>query len=267
MRHRRPRLLARRPAREGPAHRGPAGAGPRLRRGGRARRRGAVRRRRRPVQGAARVDDAEEGVTRGRDETNRRRVSGLVGEGSVVVDKPAGLTSHDVVARLRRLAGTRKVGHAGTLDPMATGVLVVGVGRATRLLGYLCSPTRRTTPPSGSARPRRPTTPRARWWRPARPSGVDRDASGPARCSSAPIDQVPSAVSAIKVDGRRAYERVRAGEDGRARRAPGDGHRFEVTRVDAGRRPRPGRRALLQRHLHPRDRPRPRRRARRRAGT
>src|SRR5690349_9374146 len=58
-------------------------------------------------------------------------------DGLVIVDKPAGLTSHDVVARLRRLAGTRKVGHAGTLDPMATGVLLAGVGRATRLLGHL----------------------------------------------------------------------------------------------------------------------------------
>src|SRR5579864_1443294 len=60
-----------------------------------------------------------------------------VPSGLVIVDKPAGLTSHDVVARIRRLAGTRKVGHAGTLDPMATGVLVVGVEKATRLLGYL----------------------------------------------------------------------------------------------------------------------------------
>ena len=58
-------------------------------------------------------------------------------DGVVIVDKPAGWTSHDVVARVRRLAGTRRVGHAGTLDPMATGVLVVGVGKATRLLGYL----------------------------------------------------------------------------------------------------------------------------------
>ena len=57
--------------------------------------------------------------------------------GLLVVDKPAGLTSHDVVARARRALGTRKVGHAGTLDPMATGVLVLGVGRATRLLGHL----------------------------------------------------------------------------------------------------------------------------------
>ncbi|HSN06243.1 MAG TPA: tRNA pseudouridine(55) synthase TruB, partial [Candidatus Angelobacter sp.] len=58
-------------------------------------------------------------------------------DGLVVVDKPAGLTSHDVVARVRRILGTRKVGHAGTLDPMATGVLVLGVERATRLLGHL----------------------------------------------------------------------------------------------------------------------------------
>jgi tRNA pseudouridine55 synthase len=58
-------------------------------------------------------------------------------DGLIVVDKPAGMTSHDVVARIRRLARTRKVGHGGTLDPMATGVLVIGVGRATRLLTYI----------------------------------------------------------------------------------------------------------------------------------
>src|SRR5437879_2304613 len=57
--------------------------------------------------------------------------------GLVIVDKPPGCTSHDVVARIRRLAGTRRVGHAGTLDPMATGVLVIGVDKATRLLGHL----------------------------------------------------------------------------------------------------------------------------------
>ncbi|MFZ2502631.1 MAG: tRNA pseudouridine(55) synthase TruB, partial [Nocardioides sp.] len=61
--------------------------------------------------------------------------AGLASAGLVIVDKPAGITSHGVVAQIRRLAGTRKVGHAGTLDPMATGVLVLGVGRATRLLG------------------------------------------------------------------------------------------------------------------------------------
>jgi tRNA pseudouridine55 synthase len=64
-------------------------------------------------------------------------VSTTTPAGLVVVDKPSGMTSHDVVARVRRLAGTRKVGHAGTLDPMATGVLLLGVNRATRLLGHL----------------------------------------------------------------------------------------------------------------------------------
>src|ERR1700746_3542864 len=64
-------------------------------------------------------------------------MSAASASGLVIVDKPGGMTSHDVVARVRRLAGTRKVGHAGTLDPMATGVLVVGVEKATRLLGYL----------------------------------------------------------------------------------------------------------------------------------
>ncbi len=66
-----------------------------------------------------------------------RRHRLMAESGLVVVDKSPGMTSHDVVARVRRLAGTRKVGHAGTLDPMATGVLVLGVERATRLLGHL----------------------------------------------------------------------------------------------------------------------------------
>jgi len=70
-------------------------------------------------------------------EGEQPRVEPAQRSGLVVVDKPTGLTSHDVVAQVRRLAGTRKVGHAGTLDPMATGVLVLGVNRATRLLGHL----------------------------------------------------------------------------------------------------------------------------------
>ena len=95
-----------------------------------ARARRDVRRRGRPVQEAARG--------RRRRRRRRRRPSRVTTEsGLVVVDKPGGMTSHDVVARVRRLAGTRKVGHAGTLDPMATGVLVLGVNRATRLLGHL----------------------------------------------------------------------------------------------------------------------------------
>jgi tRNA pseudouridine55 synthase len=134
-------------------------------------------------------------------------------DGLVVVDKPGGLTSHDVVARIRRLAGTRRVGHAGTLDPMATGVLVVGVGRATRLLGHLSGHdkaydatirlgvTTTTDDADGDVLETRPT------------DGVTDDAIGVAmRALTGDLDQVPSSVSAVKVDGRRAYDRVRAGE-------------------------------------------------------
>ncbi|MGW6277987.1 tRNA pseudouridine(55) synthase TruB [Kribbella sp. NPDC055071] len=135
-------------------------------------------------------------------------------DGIVVVDKPGGMTSHTVVARIRRLAGTRKVGHAGTLDPMATGVLVVGLNRATRLLGHLqladksydatirLGSTTTTDDAEGSVL----TT--------ASVDGVSADAIAAAVVGfRGEISQVPSKVSAIKVDGRRAYERVRAGEE------------------------------------------------------
>ena len=133
-------------------------------------------------------------------------------DGLLVVDKPAGWTSHDVVGRVRRLAETRKVGHAGTLDPMATGVLVLGIGRATRLLGHLS-----LTDKSYDATIRLGVT-----------TVTDdaegdvleqRDASHVGDVSAAmaaltgDIQQVPSAVSAVKVDGVRSYARVRAGED------------------------------------------------------
>ena len=133
--------------------------------------------------------------------------------GLVVVDKPAGVTSHDVVARVRRLAGTRKVGHAGTLDPMATGVLVLGVNRATRLLGHLLLTDKGydATIRLGVAT----TTDDAEGEELSRAGveGVTDDAVRAALAGQVgEIEQVPSAVSAIKVDGRRAYDRVRAGE-------------------------------------------------------
>ena len=133
--------------------------------------------------------------------------------GLVVVDKPAGLTSHDVVARVRRLAGTRKVGHAGTLDPMATGVLVLGVERATRMLGHLLVTDKAydATIRLGAST----TTDDAEGEVVSRAS-VDRVTEEAVLTALSglvgDIDQVPSTVSAIKVDGRRAYERVRAGE-------------------------------------------------------
>ncbi len=133
--------------------------------------------------------------------------------GLVVVDKPAGITSHDVVARVRRLAGTRKVGHAGTLDPMATGVLVVGVERATRLLGHLMLTDKAydATVRLGVAT----TTDDAEGEVTATASTAALDeASVRAAVAEFTGDllQVPTAVSAIKVDGKRAYQRVRDGE-------------------------------------------------------
>jgi tRNA pseudouridine55 synthase len=133
--------------------------------------------------------------------------------GLVVVDKPSGLTSHDVVGRLRRLLGTRKIGHAGTLDPMATGVLVCGVGRATRLLGHLALDTKVYTATIrlgvATSTDDAEGEPVATW----DASGVTEAAvrAGMAGLTGA-IEQVPSSVSAIKVDGRRAYARVRDGE-------------------------------------------------------
>jgi tRNA pseudouridine55 synthase len=135
-------------------------------------------------------------------------------DGLVVVDKPAGLTSHDVVARVRRLAGTRKVGHAGTLDPMATGVLVLGVERATRLLTYLVGADKDydatvrlgvgtvTDDAEGDVVRRADCS-----------AVTDAAIADGVRRLTGSIEQVPSAVSAVKVDGRRAYARVRAGED------------------------------------------------------
>ncbi len=135
------------------------------------------------------------------------------GDGVLVIDKPAGSTSHDVVGWTRRLLRTRRVGHAGTLDPMATGVLVVGVGRGTRLLGHL-SPT--TKEYSATARLGVATETDDAEGRPvsgASAAGLDvaavRSAAG--RLTGT-LDQVPSAVSAVKVAGERAYARVRRGE-------------------------------------------------------
>ena len=133
--------------------------------------------------------------------------------GLVVVDKPAGMTSHDVVARVRRLAGTRKVGHAGTLDPMATGVLLVGVNRATRLLGHLM-----LTEKAYDAVVRlgvATTTDDAEGETTAEVHAshlTDEQVRAAFADLVGHIEQVPSSVSAIKVDGRRAYARVRAGE-------------------------------------------------------
>ncbi|MDO5498601.1 MAG: tRNA pseudouridine(55) synthase TruB [Propionibacteriaceae bacterium] len=154
--------------------------------------------------------------------------------GVAVVDKPAGWTSHQVVGRCRRIFGTRKVGHAGTLDPMATGVLLVGINRATRLLGHLMLTEKEYT---ATIRLGIET--------------VTDDAEGDITATRGAVDigepvvaaaiesfigdiqQVPTAVSAIKVDGRRAYARVRAGEDVTLKARPVTVHAFHLHEVRA----------------------------------
>ena len=130
-----------------------------------------------------------------------------------MVDKPGGMTSHDVVSRVRRLARTRRVGHGGTLDPMATGVLVIGVGRATRLLTYVIGSDKRyaATIRLGQATVTDDAEGDVVVTAPSRASPTRRSAPGWRR-RPATISQVPSAVSAIKVDGKRAYKMVRDGE-------------------------------------------------------
>ncbi len=153
-------------------------------------------------------------------------------DGVVVVDKPAGLTSHDVVARVRRLAGTRRVGHAGTLDPMATGVLVVGVGRATRLLGHLSGTDKAydATIRLGAST----TTDDAEGVVLDRAPAGDLDESLVRDAVAGllgPLDQVPSAVSAVKVAGERAYVRARRGEQVELAARRVHVHRFDVDRL------------------------------------
>jgi tRNA pseudouridine55 synthase len=137
----------------------------------------------------------------------------MTGAGLVVVDKPAGITSHDVVGRCRRIFGTRKVGHAGTLDPMATGVLVVGIDRATKILGLLTA-----TDKSYAATLRLGQTTSTEDAEGEVLQTVSAEDVTDAQIGEAvaglrgEIAQVPSAVSAIKVGGKRAYQLAREGQ-------------------------------------------------------
>ncbi|MEO8095591.1 MAG: tRNA pseudouridine(55) synthase TruB [Pseudolysinimonas sp.] len=134
--------------------------------------------------------------------------------GILLVDKPGGVTSHDVVSRARRALGTRKVGHAGTLDPMATGLLLLGVDSSTRLLTYLVGLGKRYTATirlgvatdTDDAEGQVTATADA-----SRVTRVSIDAE--VKALTGELSQVPSSFSAIKVDGRRSYERARAGEE------------------------------------------------------
>ncbi|SDY64895.1 tRNA pseudouridine synthase B [Modestobacter sp. DSM 44400] len=150
----------------------------------------------------------------------------------LLVDKPGGMTSHDVVARARRVLSVRKVGHAGTLDPMATGLLVLGVGAATRLLGHLSGSdkTYEATVRLGSTTV---TDDReGEITATSSAAGVTEDDVRAALAGQVgPLQQVPSSVSAVKVDGRRSYDRVRAGEEFELAPRAVTVHRIDVHRV------------------------------------
>ena len=160
------------------------------------------------------------------------RPPGAWPSGLVIVDKPGGLTSHDVVARVRRLARTRRVGHAGTLDPMATGVLVIGIEKATRLLGHLMltEKTYHATIRLGQATSTDDAEGEPLGGAPAAGVTADALAAEVARLTG-PILQVPSSVSAIKVNGQRAYKLTRAGEAPELAARPVTVHEFTVTAV------------------------------------
>ncbi|HZU57776.1 MAG TPA: tRNA pseudouridine(55) synthase TruB [Actinocrinis sp.] len=153
-------------------------------------------------------------------------------DGLVVVDKPAGWTSHDVVGRMRRLAGTRRVGHAGTLDPMATGVLVLGIEKATRLLGHLAL-TRKVYEATIRLGQTTVTDDAEGEVTAAAPTGHLADADVLAAVSplTGEIMQVPSSVSAIKVNGVRSYARVRSGDEVKLAARPVTVYEFTVRQI------------------------------------
>ncbi|MDC9014753.1 tRNA pseudouridine(55) synthase TruB [Mycobacterium marinum] len=157
------------------------------------------------------------------------------GPGIVVVDKPGAMTSHDVVGRCRRIFGTRRVGHAGTLDPMATGVLVIGIERATKILGLLTA-----TSKSYAATIRLGQTTSTEDAEGEPLASVSAEHVAPEAIAAAISDltgdirQVPSAVSAIKVDGRRAYQLAREGQTVELAARPVRIDRFELMDLRRG---------------------------------
>ncbi|GLW08469.1 tRNA pseudouridine synthase B [Microtetraspora sp. NBRC 13810] len=152
--------------------------------------------------------------------------------GLVIVDKPAGWTSHDVVGKLRGIAGTRRVGHAGTLDPMATGVLVVGVEKATRLLGHLALTEKGYDATIRLGQTTNTDDAEGETVTETGAAGVSEDdiVSGVAKLTGR-IMQIPPQVSAIKVNGERAYKRARAGESVELQARPVTVSAFEITAI------------------------------------
>ncbi len=153
----------------------------------------------------------------------------LARAGLLVVDKDPGMTSHDVVARCRRLLGTRKVGHAGTLDPMATGVLVLGVERATKMLGLLALTTKAYSATIRLGQSTVTDDAEGEVLATTDASAVADEAIAAAVAAlTGEISQVPASVSAIKIDGKRAYARMREGETVELAARPVTVSRFEV---------------------------------------
>jgi tRNA pseudouridine55 synthase len=143
----------------------------------------------------------------------KKRPDADVPPGLLLVDKAGGMTSHDVVARARRVLSVRKVGHAGTLDPMATGLLVLGVGAATRLLGYVGGHDKTYDATIRLGQSTVTDDREGELLSSSSTAHLDDDAVRAALAAqTGPLEQVPSSVSAVKVEGRRSYDRVRAGE-------------------------------------------------------
>jgi len=162
-----------------------------------------------------------------------RRPDADVPPGLLLVDKAGGMTSHDVVARARRVLSVRKVGHAGTLDPMATGLLVLGVGAATRLLGYVGGHDKTYEATIRFGQTTVTDDREGEVLAAASAGGVDDDAVRAALAAqTGRLRQVPSSVSAVKVDGRRSYDRVRAGEAVELAPRSVTVHRLEVHRIE-----------------------------------
>lgn len=152
--------------------------------------------------------------------------------GLVIVDKPAGMTSHDVVSRCRRLFSTRKVGHAGTLDPMATGVLVIGIERATKIMGLLTLTTKSYAATIRFGQSTSTDDAEGEVLQAVSASHLtDVDIEAAIARLRGDIDQVPSSVSAIKVDGQRAYKLAREGQSVELAARPVRISRFDVLAV------------------------------------
>jgi tRNA pseudouridine55 synthase len=166
-----------------------------------------------------------------------RRPDADVPPGLLLVDKAGGMTSHDVVARARRVLSVRKVGHAGTLDPMATGLLVLGVGSATRLLGHVGGHDKTYDATIRLGRSTVTDDREGEVLAAVSTAHLDDAAVRDALAAqTGPLQQVPSSVSAVKVEGRRSYDRVRAGEAVELAPRSVTVHRLDVHAI---RRPEP----------------------------